>query len=177
MPQKNNNLIYLFTGNGKGKTTAALGMALRAVGQNHKVVVIQFLKGRKDAGELKIKKRLGPKYEIYQFGRRGFVNLRKPAPLDIILAQRGLAFAKEIAKKKRPSLLILDELNLVARYGLIPIKEVISFLRKLPQGIDIVLTGREVPQELLKMAGGVSEIRNIKSPFNRGVSARKGIEY
>ena len=93
-------MIYLFTGEGGGKTIAALGLALRAVGQNQKVVVVQFMKGRKDIGEYRIQRKLGPKYKVYQFGRKGFVNLKKPYEIDKKLAKKGFEFIKKIIIKK-----------------------------------------------------------------------------
>jgi len=170
-------MIYIFTGNGPGKTTAALGLALRSLGHGLKVVIIQFLKGRKDIGEYKIGKKLGPRYQIYQFGRKDFINLKKPESVDFKLAQNGLNFAKQILKNRKPDLLILDEINLAAKTKILPLKEVLKFLKTIPRKTNVVLTGNPVPKEFIKLADGVSEIRKIKHPFNKGVKAIRGLEY
>jgi len=169
-------MIYLFTGEGGGKTIAALGLALRSVGQKRKVIVVQFLKGRKDTGEYKVAKRLKPYLNIFQFGRKGFVDLKSPDPKDKLLASRGFAFAKK-ALKLKPKLLILDEVNLAMAAGLVPEKELISFLRKVPKSVDVVLTGRRASSRLYRLADGVSVIKKVKHVFDRGFPARKGIEY
>ena len=169
-------MIYLFTGEGGGKTIAALGLALRSVGHRRKVIMIQFLKGRKDVGEYKVAQKLKPYFRIYQFGRKEFVNLKNPTPLDLKLARKGFEFAKRCVKRK-PDLLILDEINLVAAYNFIPEKEIIEFLSKLPATIDVVLTGRRASQRLYRLADGVSVVKKVKHVFDRGILARKGIEY
>ena len=164
--------IYIYTGEGQGKTTASLGLALRALGHGKKVVVIQFLKGRKDIGEYKIQKKLSPKFRIYQFGRKGLVNLKKPSSIDIELAKTGLAFARECLKKK-PDILILDEINLAAAYGLVGKKEILKVLKKAPSKTTLVLTGRYVPKEFVRLATLVSEIKEIK----HHEKCYKGLEY
>lgn len=169
-------MIYLFTGEGGGKTIAALGLALRSVGHKHKVVVIQFLKGRRDTGEVKAARRLRPYLQIYPFGRKEFIDLRRPEPEDISLAQKGWAFAKK-ALRSKPKLLILDELNLAVAAGMVPEKEVIAFLNKVPGSVDVVLTGRHASSRLYRIADGVSVMKKVKHVFDRGVPARKGIEY
>lgn len=169
-------MIYLFTGEGGGKTIAALGLALRSVGQERRVMVIQFLKGRKDTGEYKIAKRLKPYLKIYQFGRKEFVDLRNPTKKDKLLAKQGFEFAKQSLKLK-PQLLILDEINLAIAAGMLSEKEVIAFLRKIPKRIDVVLTGRHASTRLYRVADGVSVIKKVKHVFDRGIPARRGIEY
>jgi cob(I)alamin adenosyltransferase len=169
-------MIYLFTGNGGGKTIAALGLALRSIGHKHKVVVIQFMKGRKDVGEYKAAKRLFPCLKLYQFGREEFVNLRHPAEEDKKLAKAGFEFAKK-ALKKKPNLLILDEISLAIAIKLLDLKDVLSFLKGIPKTTDVVLTGRRASRKLYKIANGVSVIKKVKHVFDKGVSARKGIEY
>ncbi len=169
-------MIYLFTGEGGGKTIAALGLALRSVGQKRKVVILQFLKGRKDTGEYRIAQKLKPYLKIFQFGRKGFVDLEKPAASDIRMAEEGFAFANRILKA-RPHLLILDEINLAIAAGMLPEKEVIAFLRRVPKSIDVVLTGRHASRRLYRAADGVSVINKVKHVFDRGIPARKGIEY
>jgi len=169
-------MIYLFTGNGGGKTIAALGLALRSIGHKHKVVVIQFMKGRKDIGEYKAAKRLSPWLKLYQFGRKGFVNLRHPAEEDKKLAKAGFEFAKKVLRRK-PNLLILDEINLAIAIRLLNLKEVLEFLKGIPKSMDVVLTGRRASRRLYQFANGVSVIKKVKHVFDKGISARKGIEY
>lgn len=169
-------MIYLFTGEGGGKTIAALGLALRSVGHKHKVIVIQFLKGRKDTGEFKAAKRLRPHLKVYQFGGKKFIDLKNPLPADKVLAEKGFAFAKK-ALRSKPKLLILDEINLAIAAGLLSEKEVIAFLRKIPRLVDVVLTGRRASARLYEIADGVSVVKKVKHVFDRGIPARKGIEY
>ena len=114
-----NGTVYLWTGIGAGKTTSALGVALRHVAHRKKVIIIQFMKGRKDIGEYMIRNKLKPYYEIHQFGTKKFVNLKKPSKLDKKYAEQGLAYAFK-ALKKKPKLIILDEINLAAAIGLLP---------------------------------------------------------
>jgi len=169
-------LVHLYTGEGEGKSITAFGLALRAVGHGYKVIIIQFMKGRKDIGEFKIRKRLSPEYEIYQFGRKEFVDLKKPEPVDYELAEKGLAFARK-ALQQKPRLLILDEINLAVGIGLLKLEDVIEFLEDIPESTVVVLTGRKAPKELIDHADLVTEMREIKHPMKRGVSARRGIEY
>ncbi|MBS7621640.1 cob(I)yrinic acid a,c-diamide adenosyltransferase, partial [Candidatus Bathyarchaeota archaeon] len=110
--------IYLYTGTGAGKTTNALGLALRSIGHKHKVVIIQFLKWWKNTGEYKIRKMLAPYYEIYQFGRRGWHGLSNLGEEDRKLAKKGLKFAEKIVREKKPHLLVLDEINLALHCNL-----------------------------------------------------------
>ncbi|MBI2564482.1 cob(I)yrinic acid a,c-diamide adenosyltransferase [Candidatus Woesearchaeota archaeon] len=166
--------IYVWTGIGAGKTTSSLGVALREVGHGNNVIIIQFMKGRKDIGEYKIKKRLSPEYEIYQFGRTGWVNLKNPSLQDKKLAQQGLEFAKKAAKKK-PDLLVLDELNLVLAYGLLDTNEVLKFLDTIPPKTSVYITGRFAPLKLMERADYVTEFVTLKRPSE--IIAKKGIEY
>ena len=169
-------LVYLWTGEGAGKTTSALGVALRSVGWNHKVVVVQFMKGWKNIGEYKIKKKLGKNYEIYQFGRKNFVNLKKPTKEDIKIAEKGLEFAEKILAKK-PDLLILDEINLAAAIGLVKRKKVLALIGKANPKTTIYLTGRYAPKEFIERADFATEIKQIKHPSQKRMPAKKGIEY
>ena len=169
--------IHLYMGDGGGKTTTALGVGLRAVGHGYKVVMIQFMKGRRDIGEYKaIKSRLSPQFEIYQFGRPSFVNLQKPSDEDRELARKGLEFARQVLKKK-PFLLILDEINLAATIGLVDVKEVLKLLDETPEETHVILTGRHPPREFVDRADFVTYMACVKHPFSEGVRARKGLEY
>jgi len=168
--------IHVYTGDGEGKTLTAFGLALRAIGHGYKVIIVQFMKGRKDVGEYKVKDRLQPEYEIYQFGREDFIDLNNPQPIDYELARKGLEFAEE-ALKKRPRVLVLDEINLAAAIGLVKVEDVLKLLEKVPEETVVVMTGRRAPKEFIEVADLVTEMREIKHPHKRGVEARKGIEY
>lgn len=168
--------IHLYTGSGEGKSLTAFGLALRAVGHGYKVVIVQFLKGRKDVGEYKIKDRLSPEYEIYQFGREEFIDLSKPTSIDYELAKAGLEFAWK-ALERKPRVLVLDEINLAAAVGLLRIEDIISLLDAVPDETVVVLTGRNAPRELIERADLVTEMIEVKHPFYLGIPARRGIEY
>lgn len=167
--------VYLYTGTGAGKTTNALGLALRSVGHKHKVVIIQFLKWWKNTGEYKIRKMLAPYYEIYQFGRKGWHGLSSLGEEDKKLAREALRFAEKIVKEKKPQLLVLDEINLVVHCKLLDVKEVLEFLDKIPKKTDVVLTGRYAPKELIERAEFVNEVKDIKYPEE--IVTTKGIQY
>lgn len=163
-------MIFLFTGNGKGKTTAAIGMGVRAAGHKKRAVMIKFMKGI-ESGEDLIKI---PYFEIYKFGRKEFVNLKNPAEEDKKMARMGFEFAKKIAKEK-PFLLILDEINVAASIGLLNKKEIIDFIKNLD--VHVVLTGRYAPKEFIEIADLVTEMKEIKHPYEKGRKAEEGIEW
>ncbi len=169
--------LHIYTGEGGGKTVAALGLALRAVGHGHKVIIIQFMKGRRYIGEYKIARRLYPEYNIYQFGREEFVDLKNPSDEDKKIAEEGLKFVKRIVKKEKPDILILDEINLAASINLISIEDVIDLLNKIPEKTLVVFTGRRAPKEFIEKADMVTELIPIKHPYEKGIKARTGIEY
>lgn len=166
--------VYLWTGLGWGKTTSALGAALRCIGHGYKVIIIQFMKGRKDVGEYKIKRFFGKNYDIHQFGRKGWVNLSKPSRQDKILAKKGLEAAK-IAAKKKPFLLFLDEINLAVAIKLLDDKEVLEFLDEIPTKVHVYMTGRHATPKLIKRADYVNEVVMKKGP--KKLTGEKGIDY
>ncbi len=168
-------LIYLWTGEGAGKSTSALGVALRSVGWDHKVVIIEFMKGQ-ESGELRVKNRLGKNYEIYQFGRKEFVDLKNPAEEDKKLANEALEFAQKKLEEK-PDLMILDEINIAASTGLIEKQKVIDLIDKAEEKTIIYMTGRHAPQEFIDRADFATEIKQIKHPSDKNIPAQKGIEY
>lgn len=167
--------IYLYTGTGGGKTTNALGLALRCAGHGLKVVIIQFMKWWKDIGEYKVKDKLAPYYEIYQFGREGWIGLENLTEEDRQLAKKGLEFARKIVREKKPHLLVLDEINLAVYCKLLDVKEVLKFLDELPKETHVVLTGRFACKELIERADIVNEIVEIKAPEE--FPTVKGIQY
>jgi len=166
-------MIYLYTGEGAGKTTSALGLALRVLGHGYNAVIIQFMKARKDTGEYRIRKKLRG-YEIYQFGLRHWVNLKNPSEQDKALARKGLEKAEQSLKRK-PFLLVLDEINLAVAVGLLDVKDVIALLDKKPKRTNIVLTGRRAPKELIAKADFAHELCVIKS--SRKMVCEKGVQY
>jgi cob(I)alamin adenosyltransferase len=167
--------VYLYTGTGGGKTTNALGLALRSVGHRRKVIIIQFMKWWRKTGEYKIRKKLEPYYEIYLFGRKGWHGLGNLREEDKRLAKKALAFAKQIVREKKPHLLILDEINLALYCDLLSVQEVLEFLDSLPKKTDVVLTGRFAPKILIDRADFVNEIIDIKHPEE--MVTTKGIQY
>ena len=167
--------IYLYTGTGGGKTTNALGLALRSVGHGHKVVIIQFMKWWKNTGEYKIRKRLRSNYEIHQFGRKGWIGLSNLGEDDKKLAKKALKFAEKVIKEKKPHLLVLDEINLAVHCKLLEANEVLSLLDKVPKKTDVVLTGRYASKILLERADFVNEIIDVKHPEK--IPTTKGIQY
>jgi cob(I)alamin adenosyltransferase len=169
-------MIQIYTGNGKGKTTAALGMALRAVGHGKSVIMIQFMKGQFKYGELRAA-RILKKLVIEQYGRKEFVDRDRPAAIDRELARRGMVRAWEVLRDRRYGMIILDEINVAVEYGLVTAAEVIRLMRKAPKRSELVLTGRYMPPEFVRYADLVSEIAEVKHHFSRGVQARRGIEY
>lgn len=168
-------LIEVITGSGGGKTTGALGLTLRAVGHEKKVIIIQFMKGRKNIGEYKIMQKLKPYYEIHQFGSKEFVNLEKPSDKDKELAEKALEFAKKSVKRK-PFMLILDELCLANSVGLLKTKEIVEFLKSIPKSIHTVITGRNASKALLDLADIKVKITDLTNPEKR-MPAKKGITY
>lgn len=169
-------MIQVYTGNGKGKTTAALGLAIRAIGHKKKVIMIQFMKGKIDYGELKSAKLL-KNLRIEQYGRPDFVNRDNPSKIDRELAKRGFKRAKALVKERRYDIIILDELNVAVEYNLISLEEVIEFLKNFPREMELIITGRYMPKEFLDYADLVTEMREIKHYFQKGVMARKGIDF
>lgn len=148
---------------------------MRSVGHGHNVVIIQFLKWWKNTGEYKIRKRLQPYYEIYQFGREGWIGLSNLGEEDKKLAKKALEFAEKIVIEKKPHLLVLDEINLAVHCKLLDSSEVLDLLDKIPKKTDVVLTGRYAPKELIDKADFVNEVKDIKHP--KEIPTTKGIQY
>lgn len=168
-------IVMVFTGDGKGKTTASLGAAMRAAGHGATVFIIQFMKGRL-YGELEAARAL-ERITIEQHGRDEFVNPENPEKIDIELAGKGWRRALEIVEKEDPDMLILDEINVAVSFGLIDADEVADFIKDKPAGLDLVLTGRYAPPQFIELADTVTEMREIKHHYNNGIEMRKGIEY
>ena len=166
--------VYLYVGTGAGKTVNGLGLALRSIGHGHNVVIIQFMKSWKNTGEYKIMRKLKPRYKIYLFGRKVWVDFKKPALADKMLAKKAIRFAEK-EMKKAPHLLFLDELALAANYNIVSKYDVLKALRKIPARTDVVITGRYCPKWLYKRADFVNEVTDVKAP--KKTVTRKGINY
>ncbi len=174
--QERVGLIMVNTGNGKGKTTAALGTALRAVGVGFKVFMVQFIKGSWDYGELHVVEKLKPNLEIKPMGE-GFTWETKDKERDTQVAHEAWQFCKELMKKNEHELLIFDEINNAMDYGYLDIGDVVAALKNKPEQMHIILTGRGAPQKIIDVANLVTEMREIKHPFHEGIYAQKGIEF
>ena len=168
--------IQVYTGNGKGKTTASLGLAVRAAGHGLRTVIIQFMKGWIDYGELNGMKMLSPFVEIHQAGRDTFVSRKDPDPEDIRLAREGWTLAKRTILEGTADIVVLDEINCAVDFGLLPLPEILEILRRKPDGMEIVLTGRGASEEIIAAADLVTEMKEIKHYYGKGIDARVGIE-
>jgi cob(I)alamin adenosyltransferase len=169
-------LVIVYIGNGKGKTTAAFGQALRAIGQGYRVFVLQFMKGRK-YGEFIAAEKYLPHLTIRMSGLDSFVMRDNPAAIDIELAQKGLAAAKKAIKSGKYDMIILDEINVALNFKLIDLPEVIGLIKNKPAGLDLILTGRYAPPEIIELADTVSEVKEVKHHYQAGIKDRAGIEY
>jgi cob(I)alamin adenosyltransferase len=168
--------VQVYTGNGKGKTTAALGLAVRAAGHGLHTVILQFMKGWIDYGELEGVRMLAPHVEIHQAGRDTFVNRKNPDPEDTRLAREGWELAKKAILEGKADIVVLDEINCAIDFGLLPLEEVIEVIKRKPDGMELVLTGRGAPQGLIEVADLVTEMREVKHYYAKGVDARVGVE-
>lgn len=166
--------IHLYTGNGKGKTTAAIGLAIRAAGAGKKVYIAQFVKGM-HYSELDALVRFS-EIELKQFGLDCFI-VNKPEPQDIEAAQRGFSEASKAIFSGNFDLVILDEICIALYYQLIEMEKLLEVLKNKPETLEIVLTGRYAPSELVELADLVTEMKEIKHYYNNSVQARKGIEF
>lgn len=166
--------IHIYTGNGKGKTTAALGLALRAVCAGKKVFFGQFVKGM-NYSELKAPSYL-PGFEIRQFGCGRFI-YNQPTEEDIAAAREGLATCRRVLAEGRHDLVVLDELNIALYYKLFSVEEAIELIKSKPEATELVITGRYAPPELIELADLVTEMKEIKHYYTKNVPARKGIEF
>jgi len=167
-------LLLVNTGNGKGKSTAAFGIAFRAIGHGLKVSVIQFIKGKWKTGELEAAARIG--LEMTPMGK-GFTWESKNLEEDKAMMREAWAAGAEKILSGHYDLIILDELNYVLSYGYVPVGEVVRCLHARPKHVHVVLTGRNAPEEIISIADCVTEMREVKHPYRNGIPAQKGIDY
>jgi cob(I)alamin adenosyltransferase len=176
MPKLERGLVEVYTGNGKGKTSAAFGLALRATGRGFKVYVIQFIKGGFDYGELYAVPKL-PNLQLKAFGTGRFVTRKPPGKEDFELAEQAFTLAEEIVRKGEHDVVVLDEVNVALDLKLISLEKILELIKNKPKHVELVLTGRGAPKEIIEVADLVTEMTEVKHPFNKGYPARKGIEY
>ena len=173
-----NGLVHVYTGEGSGKTTAALGAALRALGWGMRVCVIQFIKGYPELGEARFARELGERLVLKQFA----IDPSRDIDEAKVLARReaveaAMDCAEQVVSSGDYDLVILDEINNACHYGLVDAARVLAMIRAKPAPLELILTGRSAPESLIEAADYVTEMRLIKHPFQAGTAARKGIEY
>ena len=177
--EEKNGLIIVHTGNGKGKTTAALGLAIRAWGDGLRVLILQFIKGGWKYGEIETIKKLGEidgRIELKRLGK-GFQRNTDDKAEHIAAAQEALKEAGEAFKSGNYDLIILDEINYAVKFELITVEDVKALLAKRPAELHVVLTGRDAKEEIINLADLVTEMKLIKHPYQKGIKAQKGIEF
>ena len=167
--------IHVYTGSGKGKTTAALGLGIRAAGAGMKIHMVQFMKGRRYS-EIDTIENI-TNFTISQHGRDEFVSKENPDKIDIDLAQKGFKYAKDIISNGKYDMIILDEINVAVDYNLIALKDLIKLLEGKPEKLELILTGRYAHPEIVRYADLVTEMLEIKHPYQQGITARKGIDF
>lgn len=172
-------LTIVYTGNGKGKTTAALGIALRAIGYQKRISMIQFIKGSWHYGEMDSSKRLEPEFEMVAVGK-GFVGIiddKSPKEVHQSVAQEAIKISRQKITSGDYDIVILDEVNYAVNLGLVSVSDVLDLIKSKSKGLDLVLTGNHAKDEIVQEADMVTEMREIKHPFQRGIKAKKGIDY
>ncbi|KPJ48979.1 MAG: cob(I)yrinic acid a c-diamide adenosyltransferase [candidate division Zixibacteria bacterium DG_27] len=172
-------MVIVYTGDGKGKTTAALGMCVRAVGHNLKICILQFVKGTWKYGELEGLKKLGPNVELHVVGKGcvGILGDKLPLEEHRKEAEAALELATEKINSEKYNIVILDEINVAVKLELIPVERVLELIESRPQEVTLVLTGRAADPQIVKVADLVTEMLDIKHPYQLGVLAMKGIDY
>lgn len=172
-------LVIVYTGGGKGKTTAALGMALRALGHRKRVCMVQFIKGSWKYGEMESSKMLEPDFEMIAAGK-GFVGIiddKSPREDHEKIAGEAVRLASEKVRSGAYDIVILDEINYAIDLGLVPVSDVLKILDARPPGVSVVLTGNRAADQIVERADLVTEMREIKHPFKKGIRAKKGIDF
>ncbi|MDB4840404.1 cob(I)yrinic acid a,c-diamide adenosyltransferase [Nitrosopumilus sp.] len=174
-----NGLTIVYTGKGKGKTTAALGIALRATGYKKKICMIQFIKGSWHYGEMESSKRLEPEFEMVAIGK-GFVGIiddKSPKEDHQEIAKEAIRISNEKIQSGKYDIVILDEINYAVNLNLISLDDVLDLIKSKPENIDLVLTGNYAKEEVIEAADLVTEMKEIKHPFQKGIKAKEGIDF
>lgn len=172
-------LIIVYTGKGKGKTTAALGIVLRAAGYKKNICMIQFIKGSWHYGEMDSSKKLEPEFEMVAVGK-GFVGIiddKSPKEDHEKIAKEAIRISNEKIQSGKYDIVILDEINYAVNLGLISVDDVLDLIKSKPENMDLVLTGNYAKEAIIELADLVTEMKEIKHPFQRGIKARKGIDF
>ena len=169
--------VQLYTGDGKGKTTASLGLVLRASGYGQRSCIVSFLKGDPNYGELRFIREHMPLVDFHLAGRMTFVDPADPDPEDVAIARKGLETARDAIASGNYHVVVLDEINVAANLGLVTCAEVLEMLAAKPHHVEIVLTGRDAPKEFIEAAQLVTEMRQVKHFYEIGIPARRGIEF
>lgn len=172
-------LVHVYTGHGKGKTSAALGLALRAISYKKKVLIVQFIKGPWRSGELDVVDRLKPFLKIKALGQ-GFVKIlgdTKSFSVHKNSAQKAITYSLKEMKSGRFDIIILDEIHVAIKERLVTVSQLVKFIKQKPVKVELVLTGRDASKKIIKLADYVSEIKAVKHPYDRGILARKTIDY
>lgn len=169
-------MLQVYTGTGKGKTTAALGVAFRGTGYSLKTLMLSYLKDDPEYGEAKAASMV-PSFKLEQVGRDAFVNFQNPDPVDLKMCRDGWERAKQAIVNKEADIIILDELNIVLATKMLPTEEIVDFLKAHKQNLEIITTGRGAPEELIKAADLVTDMQEVKHYFHKGVSSRNGIDH
>lgn len=174
--EESKGMIQVYTGSGKGKTTAALGLAMRALGHGLKVYIIQFMKGNIRYGEVETAQQLSPNIVIKQMGRETFVDRDNPDRIDIELAQKAFQLARDVVGSGKYDIVVLDEINVAVDYGLISLEGLLNLLDSKPEHVELILTGRDAKSEVIERADLVTEMVEVKHYYREGTHSRKGIE-
>ena len=172
-------LTIVYTGKGKGKTTAALGLALRATGYDKKICMIQFIKGSWHYGEMDSTKRLEPGFEMVAVGK-GFVGIiddKSPKEDHEKVAKEAIRISNDKIQSGKYDIVILDEINYAVNLNLISVDDVLKLIKSKPDEIDLVLTGNYAKEEVIEIADLVTEMKEVKHPFQKGIKAKKGIDF
>ena len=174
-----NGLTIVYTGKGKGKTTAALGIALRATGYKKKICMIQFIKGSWHYGEMESSKLLEPEFEMVAIGK-GFVGIiddKSPKEDHQKIAKEAIRISNEKMQSGKYDIVILDEINYAVNLNLISLDDVLNLIKSKPENVDLVLTGNYAKEEVIEVADLVTEMKEIKHPFQKGIKAKEGIDF
>ena len=169
-------MVEVYTGDGKGKTTAALGLALRATGHGWRVLIVQFMKGDPTYGEI-VAARGVKGLTVTQTGLTTFVEKGNPSPEDLAEAQRGLTLAREALASRKYRMVILDEINVAVDYGLVKLEDALALIAACPENVELVFTGRGAKPAVIDRADLVSEVKEIKHPYQKGIVNRVGIDH